>query len=69
MIDWRKWLKSAQLSRLTPLRKAMETVEEHLEWIVNASTTGFSNGRAESTNERIHKLNRQVHGFRNIINL
>lgn len=68
MVGWRKWLKSARLSRLTPLRKAAETVEEHLEWIVNASTTGLSNGRAESTNARIQTLKRQAHGFRNINN-
>ena len=30
MVGWRKWLKSARLIRLTPLRKAAETVEEHL---------------------------------------
>ena len=68
MVGSRKWLKSARLSRLTPLRKAAETVEEHLEWIVNASTTGLSNGRAESTNAWVQKLKRQAHGFRNINN-
>ena len=69
MVGWRKWLNSARLSRLTPLRKAAETVEEHLEWIVNASTNGLSNGCAESTNTRVQTLKRRVHGFLNINNL
>ena len=66
--EWRQWLKSARLSRLEPLRRVADTIEYHLDWIVNANVIGLSNARAESMNAKIQKLKGQAHGYRNIDN-
>ena len=65
---WKKWLLSARLSRIEPIRKVADTIENHLSGIVNANLTGLSNGHAESMNARIQKVKCRAHGYRNINN-
>ena len=62
--QWRRWIKSARLSRLAPVKKAANTVENHLPGIVNASVTGLTNAAAESMNAKIQKVKRMANGFR-----
>ena len=50
---WQVWLKSARLSRLTPLKKVADTIEAHLPGVINTSIADLSNAHAESLNGRI----------------
>ena len=65
---WKQWLLSARLSRIEPIRKVADTIENHLTGIVNANLSGLSNGHAESMNARIQKVKTRAHGFRDIEN-
>ena len=65
---WQAWLKSARLSRLTPLKKVADTIERHLPGVINASITDMSNAHAESLNGRVQKLKKRANSYRNIDN-
>ena len=65
---WQAWLKSARLSRLTPLKKVADTIERHLPGVINASITDMSNAHAESLNGRVQKLKKRANGYRNMDN-
>lgn len=66
--QWRRWIRNARLSRLAPVRKAANTVENHLPGIVNASVTKLTNAAAESMNAKIQKVKRMANGYRNKAN-
>ena len=65
---WRAWLKSARLSRLTPLKKAADMIENHLPGVINASIADLTNAHAESLNARVQKLKKRANGYRNMNN-
>ncbi len=62
---WKKWLIWAMRCRLEPMKKAAQTVKNHLYGILNAIILKVSNGPAESINSRIKTIKVRARGFRN----
>jgi transposase len=52
-------------SRLQPMVKLGQTVQNHLGGILNAVMAGASNSLAENLNNRIQKIKARANGFRN----
>ena len=67
--DWEYWLSWARRSRLVPMQQVAETIRRHLEGVVNAAVTGFTNAKAESINARIQQLKRRSCGYRNVVRM
>ena len=64
--DWKHWLSWVRRSRLGPMQRVAETIGRHLEGVLNAAVTGFSNAKAESINARIQQLKRRSCGYRSV---
>lgn len=62
---WKRWLAWALRCRLTPMRKAAESIRKYLWGILNAITLGLTNARAEGLNARIQQIKRMACGYRN----
>lgn len=62
--QWQRWIKSARLSRLAPVKKTANTVECHLPGIVSATVTNLTNAAAESMNAEFQKVKRMANGYR-----
>jgi len=62
---WQDWLEWAQACSLEPIRKAAQTIKEHLWGIVNAIVLKQSNGHAEGMNSKRQRIKRRACGFRN----
>jgi transposase len=62
---WKRWLGWALRCRLTPVRKAAESVRKYLWGILNAITHKANNALAEGMNSRIQELKRRACGYRN----
>ena len=59
LIDWMRE------STLTPMMKLADTLERHLEGILNAIVLGRTNAKAESMNGRVQMLKKRACGYRN----
>jgi transposase len=62
---WKKWLGWALRCRLSPMRKAAETVRKYLWGILNAILHNANNALAEGMNSRIQEIKRRACGYRN----
>ena len=62
---WKAWLAWALRCRLTPMRRAAETVRKYLWGILNAITARATNALGEGMNSRIQAIKRMACGYRN----
>ena len=62
---WKRWLSWAVRCRLEPMKKAAQTIKNHLWGIINAIILKVSNGPAEGLNSRIKTIKVRSRGFRN----
>lgn len=62
---WTKLLEWMRESALAPMMKLADTLERHLEGILNAVVLGRNNAKAESTNGRVQMLKKRACGYRN----
>ena len=62
---WTKLIDWMRESALTPMVKLAETLERHLEGILNAIVLRRTNAMAESTNGRVQMLKKRACGYRN----
>lgn len=62
---WEKWIAWTQRCRLEPMKKAGQTIKDHLGGILNAIRLKATNAGAESINAKIQKVKRMACGFRN----
>jgi transposase len=65
MKAWSAWLQWAQRCQLTPMLRAVKTIQKYLWGILNAIETRTTNALAEGMNSRIQELKRRACGYRN----
>ncbi len=60
------WIDSVRHTKLRPLMKVANTLEDHLPELLNYYKHKISNGKAEGINHKIKTLKRQSYGFRDM---
>lgn len=61
--ELRAWLAWASRSRLRPFVRLGRTIRNHLDGIITALDSGFSNARLEGMNNKIRLLSHRAYGF------
>ena len=62
---FKDWYKRVIHTKLTPLKKVAQTIQERLENVVSFCTHGITNAVAEGINSKIMAIKRRVGGYRN----
>lgn len=63
---WKFWIQLVNESKLSPLMRVAETIQENLTGIINSMYKGVSNARAEAINRKIKDAGRRANGYRNL---
>lgn len=63
---WKFWIQLVNESKLSPLMRVAETIQENLTGIINSMYKDVSNTRAEAINRKIKDAGRRANGYRNL---
>jgi transposase len=62
---WKKWVKEALESELTPIKRTASMILNHLQGIIVAILLKATNAKAEAMNNKIQHIKKIAYGFRN----